>query len=410
MPAAVAPAFVFARVKVGRPKLRQFPASLWPVTGRFWGGFHVHVCAPHCPLCSCWVTVKALIPAAGLGTRLRPLTFARPKPVLKVAGKPIIVHAIETLAAAGVRDIGIVVSELTHQAIENAVQDLEGVHIEYVYQHEMLGLGHAVLTARQFVGNSDFCVYLGDNLFERGVTPFIERFYAEQADAVVALVEVDDPSSFGVAVLGEGNHITQLVEKPKVPPSRLAVAGLYCFTPAIFDILATLSPSERGEYEITDAIAHLIAAQGKVLGECVQGWWKDTGKPADLLDANRLLLSQTQSCVLGEVSASSLTGPVVIEPGARVSHSVIMGPVRVAAGAVIENAYLGPFTSVGRGSIIRNAEVEYSVIDENTEISDVKTRLQACLIGVGARIIGHAEIPRVHSFVLSDASLLELSC
>ena len=354
--------------------------------------------------------MKAIIPAAGLGTRLRPLTFARPKPVLRVANVPIVCHAINSLRAAGVRDIGIVVSELTHSAIQNAVADLEGVNIQYIFQDEMLGLGHAVKLSRDFVGQDNFCVYLGDNLFEQGVGRFIERFHAEQADAVVALVEVDDPSAFGVAVMEPGGRITQLVEKPKLPPSRLAVAGLYCFTPAIFELLEVLPPSARGEYEITDAIAGLIERGDTVLGECVQGWWKDTGKPQDLLDANRLLLNDLQPCVLGSLEGSRLTGPVVVELGAQVINSVIMGPVTIAAGAVIENAYLGPFTSVGRNTVIRNAEVEYSVIDENTEICDIKARLQECLIGVGAKVLGHAAVPRIHRFVLSDASLLELSC
>ena len=354
--------------------------------------------------------MKAIIPAAGFGTRLRPLTFARPKPVLRVANKPIICHAIQTLCAAGVCDIGIVVSELTRQAIESAVKDLEGVNIEYIYQNEMLGLGDAVRVARSWIGDSDFCVYLGDNLFERGVGSFIRTFHEQQADAVIALVEVEQPSEFGVAVLDDRNRITRLVEKPRVPPSNLAVAGLYCFRPAFFEYLEILQPSARGEYEITDAIAMQIDAGGRVLGERVQGWWKDTGKPQDLIDANRLLLGDLRGCVLGSVSDSRLTGEVVVEAGAVVKNSTILGPVTIAAGAHIENAYLGPYTSVGQGSVIRNAEVEYSVIDENTEIRDVGIRLQGCLIGVRAKVIGHGAIPRVHHFTLSDASVLELGC
>jgi glucose-1-phosphate thymidylyltransferase len=354
--------------------------------------------------------MKAIIPAAGFGTRLRPLTFARPKPVLRVANKPIICHAVQTLAAAGIHEIGIVVSEPTHKAIETAVKDLEGVSIEYIFQNEMLGLGDAVRVSRPWIGDNDFCVYLGDNLFEHGVSSYIRTFHDQQADAVIALVEVDHPEEFGVAVLDTDGRIIQLVEKPKVPPSNLAVAGLYCFKPGIFEVLETLQPSARGEYEITDAVALLIGAGGRVLGERVSGWWKDTGKPHDLLDANRLLLSQQRGCVLGEVSGSRLTGEVVVEPGAQIINSVILGPVTVAAGARIENAYLGPYTSVGRDSVICNAEIEYSVIDESTEIRDVAVRLQGCLIGVKARVIGHGSVPRVHHFTLSDNSVLELGC
>ncbi|MEF2278532.1 glucose-1-phosphate thymidylyltransferase [Deinococcus sp. YIM 134068] len=354
--------------------------------------------------------MKAIIPAAGLGTRLRPLTFARPKPVLRVAGQPIICHALRTLSDAGIVDVGIVVSGLTHRAIESVVQGVEGVNITFIHQDEMLGLGHAVKMARSWVGQDDFCVYLGDNLFEHGVGSFIEAFHARRAEAVVALVEVEDPSAFGVAVLGDGGRITRLVEKPRVPPSNLAVAGMYCFSPAIFDVLETLAPSPRGEYEITDAIAGLIEGRGGVYGERVTGWWKDTGRPQDLIDANRLLLEPLRTCVLGDVTGSTLTGRVVVELGAEVRGSTIMGPVLIAAGARVENAYLGPFTSVGRGSVIRNTEIECSVIDENAEVRDVNARLQGCLIGVGARVIGHGSIPRVHRFTLSDASVLELGC
>lgn len=354
--------------------------------------------------------MKALIPAAGFGTRLRPLTYARPKPVLPVANQPIISHAVQNLTAAGIREIGIVVSSVTRRAIEGALRGIEGAHIEYIEQPEMLGLGHAVRVARSWIGQSDFCVYLGDNLFENGVQDFLTAFREEQADAVVALVEVPDARAFGVAVLDERGHITGLLEKPQVPPSNLAVAGVYCFRAGILDILETLPPSPRGEYELTDAIGRLIEDGGRVVGRRVNGWWKDTGRPHDLIEANRLLLERLQPCVLGEVTDSRLAGRVVVAPGAEVRGSVIMGPVTIAAGARIENAYIGPFTSIGRNSVIRNAEVEYSVIDEGAEIRNMSLRLQECLIGLGARVVGHGEVPRVHRLILSDTSVLEFGC
>ncbi len=354
--------------------------------------------------------MKAVIPAAGFGTRLRPLTYARPKPVLPIANRPIICHAVQTLAAAGIEDIAVVVSSVTRKAIEAALVDMEGVRIEYILQPEMLGLGNAVSVARDWIGDSDFCVYLGDNIFEHGVSSYLEEFKASGADAVIALVEVEDPSSFGVAIVDETGRITGLVEKPKVPPSNLAVAGVYCFKPAILDVLEHLPPSARGEYEITDAIQQFITDGAKVQGQRVAGWWKDTGRPLDLIETNRLLLERLEGCVLGDVTRSRLTGRVLVAPGAVVRNSIIMGPVSIAAGAVIENAYLGPFTSVGRGSVIRNAEVEYSVIDEEAEICDVGVRLQECLIGLRARVVGHGGIPKVHRFTLSDTSVLELGC
>jgi glucose-1-phosphate thymidylyltransferase len=354
--------------------------------------------------------MKAIIPAAGFGTRLRPLTFARPKPTLRVANQPIIVHVVRSLYEAGVTEIGIVVSDLTQQAIEQAVSGIEGVCITYIGQPEMLGLGNAVLMARDYVGHDDFCVYLGDNLFEQGVGRYIQTFNESGADSVMALVEVPDPSAFGVAELDETGRVIRLVEKPKQPVSNLAVAGLYCFRPSFFEHLAQLKLSPRGEYEITDAIVSLMESGAHVQGVRVQGWWRDTGQATDLIDANRLLLERLEDSVLGEVHNSRLTGRVVVELGAVVRNSTIMGPVTIAAGARVENAYLGPFTSVGRGSVIENAEVECSVIDEEAQVRDVAVRLHGCLIGVRARVVGHGTVPRVHRLILSDASAVELGC
>jgi glucose-1-phosphate thymidylyltransferase len=352
--------------------------------------------------------VKAIIPAAGLGTRLRPLTFTRPKPVLRVAGEPIISHAVATLKAAGITEIGLVVSEFTREEIQNALSDVQGVQLTMINQNEQLGLGHAVLVAREWIGQDDFCVYLGDNLFEFGAKPYIEAFQASRPAALIALVEVADPSAFGVAEL-DGTRITRLVEKPKNPPSNMAVAGLYCFTPEIFTVLDGMPPSARGEYEITDGIQGLIERGALVTGMRVEGWWKDTGRPADLLDANRLLLEQIESDVQGEVTDSRITGRVVIPATARVTGSKIVGPVMLAEGVIIENAYIGPFTSIGRGSVVRNAEVEHSVVDAEAVIENLNTRLQDCLIGVRAQVRGGRRVPRTHKLTISDASLVELA-
>ena len=352
--------------------------------------------------------MKAIIPAAGLGTRLRPLTYTRPKPVLRVAGQPIIAHAIHTLVHAGITDIGIVVSDITRDEIQHAVRGLPDVEITLINQHEQLGLGHAVLTARDWVAQDDFCVYLGDNLFEHGATPFVHAFQQHRPSALIALVEVPDPTAFGVAQL-DGTRITRLVEKPKDPPSNLAVAGLYCFTPEIFDMLDGMPPSARGEFEITDGIQRLIDAALNVQGQAVQGWWKDTGRPADLLDANRLLLERLQDDVQGEVTDSRITGRVVIPASARVIRSKIVGPVMLGEGVVIEDAYIGPFTSIGANSVIRGAEVEHSVVDEGAQIENVSKRLQDCLIGVRAQVRGGRTVPRTHKLTISDASLVELA-
>ena len=351
--------------------------------------------------------MKAIIPAAGLGTRLRPLTYTRPKPVLRVAGQPIIRHAIRTLQQAGITEIGVVVSDITREEIQHALRNVEGVSITLINQHEQLGLGHAVLIAREWVGDSDFCVYLGDNLFEHGALPFVERFRSERPEALIALVEVADPTSFGVAEMN-GERITRLVEKPKNPPSNMAVAGLYCFTPRIFEVLQDMPPSARGEYEITDGIQRLIEGGYGVVGQAVKGWWKDTGRPDDLLDANRLLLERIETDIRGTVEDSVLTGRVVVPPTSRVTRSKIVGPVLLAEGVVIEDAYIGPFTSIGKGSVIRAAEVEHSVIDEGASIQFVHRRLQDCLIGVRAQVRGDRTMPRTHKLTISDASVVEL--
>lgn len=352
--------------------------------------------------------MKAIIPAAGLGTRLRPLTFTRPKPVLRVAGKPIIRHAIETLTQAGITEIGIVVSDIVRSEIQHAVRELTEVNITLINQHEQLGLGHAVLTAKEWVGDNDFCVYLGDNLFENGAKPFVERFKHERPTGLIALVEIPDPRAFGVAEL-DGDRIVRLVEKPKDPPSNFAVAGLYCFQNKLFDTLEKLEPSARGEYEITDGIQGLIDQGENVVGQHAPGWWKDTGRPDDLLDANRLLLERITSNVEGEVIDSQITGRVVIPSSAKVIRSKIVGPVFLGENVVIEDAYIGPFTSIGRDSLIRKAEVEHSVIDADATIDSVTTRLQDCLLGVKANIRGGRCVPRTHRMIVSDASVIELA-
>ncbi len=352
--------------------------------------------------------MKAVIPAAGLGTRLRPLTYTRPKPVLRVAGKPIIRHAIDNLIAAGIHEIGIVVSDLTREDIRTAVDGVANATVTFIDQHETLGLGHAVKMARDWIGQDNFCVYLGDNLFEHGVKGYVDTFQETGADALIALVEVENPSAFGVAEM-DGDRIRRLVEKPKDPPSNLAVAGVYCFKPRIFEILETLPPSARGEYEITDAIQQLIEQGAMVMGRRVKGWWKDTGRPFDLIDANRLLLEAIEPSILGQVTDSRITGRVAIGEGSRVVNCVILGPALIGKDVVLENAYIGPFTSIGSGSVVRNAEIEHSVIDEQVRIEDVETRLQDCLIGLKASVRGGNRVPRTLSMTLSDASSVELT-
>ncbi|GAB5603652.1 glucose-1-phosphate thymidylyltransferase [Thermus sp. FJN-A] len=348
--------------------------------------------------------MKGLILAAGRGTRLRPLTHTRPKPVIRVAGRPIVHYAVENLLEAGVREIGVVVSPETEKDIREA---LSGYRVRYILQEEPQGLAHAVAVAQGFLGESPFVLYLGDNLFQKGIGSFIEAFQ-EGVSAVIALVRVENPRQFGVAVL-EGDRIVRLLEKPKEPPSDLAVAGVYVFTPEVFSVIRDLKPSARGEYEITDAIQGLIDQGKRVVGVEVKGWWKDTGRPQDLLDANRLLLEELSPRVEGEVVASQLTGRVVVERGAKVAGSTVIGPAFIGEGAVVEEAYVGPFTSLGPGARVVRSEVEYSILEDHAVLEDVPLRLQESILGVGAEVRSRNGLPRAHRLILGDLSQVELA-
>lgn len=356
------------------------------------------------------LSMKGLILAAGRGTRLRPLTHTRPKPVIRLAGKPIIYYAVENLFEAGITEVGVVVSPDTQEDIRQALKDFPGVQITYIVQEQALGIAHAVGTAKEWLGSSPFVLYLGDNLFQQGVKPFVEA-YKPGIGAVIALVRVPDPRQFGVAVLDQG-RIVKLLEKPKDPPSDLAVAGVYVFSPTIMEIIANLKPSARGEYEITDAIQALMDQGHTVLGQEITGWWKDTGRPADLLDANRLLLVEQKSptpVVEGHVHDSQITGRVVIEKGAVVKNSTVLGPVHIAQNAMIEGAYIGPFTSVGPNATVRQAEVEFSILEDGAVVEDVPLRLHECILGVGAKVTRRNGLPKAHKLVLGDLSSLELA-
>ncbi len=349
--------------------------------------------------------MKGLILAAGHGTRLRPLTYTRPKPVIRVAGRPIIAYAVENLLQVGITEIGVVVSPKTRDEIAAALAETPGARFSYIVQEDPQGLAHAVKVARGWLGEDPFLMYLGDNLFENGVGTLVEAFRRERPSAAIALVQVEDPRQFGVAVVEDG-RIVRLVEKPKDPPSNLAVAGVYAFTPAIHAIIERLKPSARGEYEITDAIQGLVDAGEKVLGVPVVGWWKDTGRPEDLLEANRLLLEKLKPRAEGQVEQSRLEGPVVVEAGARLKNARVLGPALIAEGAVVEDAFVGPYTSVGPGAVVRDAEVEHSILEAKAHLEGV--RIHGSLLGVGAEVKKLGGRPRTPRLILGDLSRVEV--
>ena len=352
--------------------------------------------------------MKGLILAAGLGTRLRPLTSLRPKPLVSVANKALIFYAIDDLVNAGIIDIGIVVSPLTKPYLKEALGEYDKASFSYIVQNPPEGIAHAVKTARDFLEDSPFVLYLSDNLFEYGVKDFVERYNADNTNAVLALVRVEDPRALGVAVVEDG-QITMLVEKPEVPPSNLAIAGVYVLDKSIHDVIETLPRGAKNEYQITDAIQALIDKGGMVAPQEVSGWWKDTGKPADILDANRLMLLKVQAENKGMVENSNIVGDVSIGKGTVVKNSTIVGPAMIASDVYIDNAYIGPFSSIGKGAVINDAEVEYTVMEEKSKLLGIKTRIQASLIGVDVEVSSRDIRPKTHQLILGDKSIAYLN-
>jgi glucose-1-phosphate thymidylyltransferase len=352
--------------------------------------------------------MRGLILSGGKGTRLRPITYTSAKQLVPVANKPILFYGLEALAASGLKEIGIIVGD-THQEIREAVGDGSrwGVRVTYIPQAAPLGLAHAVLTAEPFLRGQPFVMYLGDNLIREPLAPLVARFKATAPAAQILLAKVPNPQDFGVAIL-DGERVVKLVEKPAVPPSELALVGVYMFDDHIFDAARGIRPSGRGELEITDAIQYLIDHGRRVQPHVIEGWWKDTGKLEDLLEANRIVLDTLEPRVEGVIEASELTGRVVVEPGARIVRSVVRGPAIIGRGAVIENAYVGPFTAIGDGVTIRGSEIEHSIILEGSSVTDVEARIESSLLGRGARVYRVATKPRAYNFMLGDRSQVGL--
>src|SRR4051794_13922543 len=292
--------------------------------------------------------LKGLILSGGRGTRLRPITYTSAKQLVPVANKPVLFFGIEAMAAAGIRDIGIIISPETGDDIRATTGDGSrfGVDITYIVQDEPAGLAHAVLTAEGFLGDSPFVMYLGDNLLQGGMTELVAQFKANQPQALILLTAVPDPENYGVAQLGSDGAVHKLVEKPKDPPSDLALVGVYMFTPLIHTAAKAIEPSPRGELEITDAIQWVVDQGHQVESHVVHGWWKDTGRLDDMLEANRLILETFERRVEGELIDSQVDGRVVVEAGAILERSTVRGPAVIGAGAVVRDAYIGPYTAI----------------------------------------------------------------
>ena len=355
--------------------------------------------------------LKGLILSGGAGTRLRPITHTSAKQLVPVANKPVLFYGIEALVEAGVKEIGIIIAPETGDEIREAAGDGSqfGAEITYIVQDKPAGLAHAVLTAEEFIGTSPFVMYLGDNLLRDGLRGLVSTFTEHEPDALILLTPVDDPQSYGVAELDGEDNIVRLIEKPKDPPSNLALVGVYLFQNLIFDAARSLEPSWRGELEITEAIQMLIDDGRTVQSEIVRGWWKDTGQLADMLEANRLVLEELQTSIEGDVDEDSkVEGRVVIGPGARLERAVVRGPAVIGAGACVEDAYIGPYTSIGDDVHVRRSEVENSIVLAGSVVEDLGTRMEASLLGKEVKLTRSQGMPQTLQMLVGDRSEIKL--
>lgn len=354
--------------------------------------------------------MKALIASGGRGTRLRPITHTRNKHLIPIANKPILFYAIEAAVDAGITEIGIV-----HNADSREVPDYVGdgsrwgVRITYIPQETPGGLAQVVALGETFIGRDSFVFYLGDNMIVGGLRRFIEEFQRSGCNCYLTLARVKDPERFGVPEIKNG-RIVRVEEKPKKPKSRFAVAGIYLYDHHIFEAVKSLKPSARGELEISDAHTAMIKRGYKVGYTEITGWWKDTGKPVDLLEANRLVLDNMASAIRGEVDAQSdIGGRAVVEEGTKIINSKVRGPVMIGKGCVIENSYIGPFTAIGDRTEIRNSEVEYSIVLRDCRIIDVGIRIEGSILGNDVEVVVATGKPRVHRFMIGDQSRVEVA-
>src|SRR3954451_16887968 len=349
--------------------------------------------------------LKGLILSGGKGTRLRPITHTSAKQLVPVANKPVLFYGIEAMAEAGIAEIGIIIAPETGDEIRSAAGDGSrfGVRITYIVQDEPLGLAHAVLTAEAFLGDAPFVMYLGDNLLQGGIRRLVQAFTTNQPDALILLTPLPDPELLGVVEL-DGDRVVALAEKPPEPKTNLALVGVYMFMPLIHDSARAIEPSPRGELEITDAIQHLVDTGRRVEPHIVQGWWKDTGRLDDMLEANRLILDRMEHRVEGRLVDSAVEGRVVIEAGATLTRATVRGPAIIGAGATLTDCYIGPYTAIGEGCAVERAEVEHSILLTGSSVRGLDGRMESSLLGRNVHIGRSDGQPRAYRFMVGDNS------
>lgn len=354
--------------------------------------------------------MKALITAGGHGTRLRPITHTKNKHLIPIANKPMLSYALEYVRDAGIREVGIVVN-----VADTEVEKVFGngadfdLNISYIPQKAPLGLAHVIKIAESFIGDEKFIFYLGDNILVGGIKKFIDKFEKDGSNCHLILSRVPDPQRFGVPEIVNG-RIVGVEEKPQNPKSQFAVTGIYIYDNSIFEAVNNIQPSIRGELEISDAHQYLLEKRYQISFSEITGWWKDTGKVIDLLEANRLILENLKATVSGDVDdKSTVTGNVTIGKGSTITNSVLRGPIIVGKNVKICDAYIGPNTSIADGCRIIASEVEYSILMDNSKIVDVHVRMESSLLGHGVEIIQSSTRPKTHRFMIGDQSRIRLS-
>lgn len=354
--------------------------------------------------------MKGLILSGGKGTRLYPLTYTRAKQLIPVANKPVLFRVIEAIRGAGITEIGIVVGD-TAEEVKTAVGrgGRWGIQVTYIHQDQPLGLAHAVKVSQDFLGDDPFVMFLGDNVIQGGITDLVRQFQELDWNAQIVLTRVEHPEQYGVAELNEEGQIVRLIEKPKDPPSDLALVGIYMFDHHIHQAVAEIKPSWRGELEITDAIQWLVDHGYKVYPYVHRGWWIDTGRPGDILEANSLVLEELEPVVEGYVDRDSeVDSRVTVEKGAEIINSVVRGPTIIGRRSRIVNSYIGPFTSIYHDVVIENSEIERSIVLEHSVIRDIPARIQDSLIGRNVTLNRSPMKPKAFKMNLGDYSQVGL--
>lgn len=355
--------------------------------------------------------MKALITAGGRGTRLRPLTHTQNKHLIPIANKPILQYALDTVAEAGIVDVGVVVGVDNGHEVEAWLGDGSrfGLRVTYIWQEAPLGLAHVVRISEEFIGDDPFVFYLGDNIVVGGIGRFVDAFNAGNVDCCLTLARVRDPERFGVPEFDAEGRIVGVVEKPSAPKSPFAVSGIYIYGPAIFKAVNAIQPSSRGELEISDAHDWLLKNGYRVGHAEITGWWKDTGMPGDLLEANRLVLSNVAERIDGIVdSGSDIAGAVIVEEGAEVIASKVRGPAIIGRGAKVVDSYVGPYSAIGDGCRLESCEVEYSILMERVLVKEVNVRIEGSLLGNDVEVVCSSGKPRVQRFILGEQSRVEV--